>query len=78
MSNYGVDSLARLLAAVTEFHIAFNAWMETQVESVGTVALGDHRVCGIVGGAGSIQIASWSSSNTVANRYTDAMSTPSS
>jgi transposase len=44
----------------------------------GAVALGDRRACGIVGGGGTIQIASWSSSNAVASRNTGAVSTPSS
>lgn len=33
MSQYGVDYLQRLRAAVEKFEEAFNAWMDTQVES---------------------------------------------
>ena len=44
----------------------------------GTVAFGDRRACGIVDGDRIIQIASWSSSNAVANRNTGAASIPSS
>lgn len=33
MSQYGVDYLQRLRAAVEKFEGAFNAWMDTQVES---------------------------------------------
>ena len=44
----------------------------------GTVALRDRWSCWIVGGGGVIQITSWSSSNAVASRNTDATSTPSS
>ena len=44
----------------------------------GTVALRDRRACWITGGGGTIQIASWSSSNAVASRNTGATSTPSS
>ncbi len=44
----------------------------------GGVASGDRRACGIVGGGGTFQIASWTSSNAVAKRITGATSTPSS
>ncbi len=37
------------------------------ISSAGTVAFGDRRACGIVDGDRIIQIASWSSSNAVAN-----------
>ena len=33
MSQYGVDYLQRLRAAVEKFEEAFDAWMSTQVES---------------------------------------------
>lgn len=33
MSDYGIDYLRRLLAAVGEFERAFDSWMQTQVES---------------------------------------------
>jgi hypothetical protein len=49
-----------------------------QLASGGTVALRDRWSCWIVGGGGVIQITSWSSSNAVASRNTDATSTPSS
>ena len=35
MAEYGVDYLRRLKAAVEDFEVAFEAWMDTQVE-------GDH------------------------------------
>ena len=43
----------------------------------GAVALCDHMMRGIVGGAGTLQIASWSSSNAVARRSIGEAPTPS-
>ena len=58
--------------------VGFNSHPCEETSRWGGVALRDDMACGIVGGGGINQIASRSSSNAVASRYTGTVSTPSS